>query len=300
MTQWTVTASASHVALDPGRRGTVAMSVTNLGQASDVAVFGAVPADGADLSWFTVAEPQRPVPPGGSVSYQLNIAVPAHAPAGRYAVAGRVYSANQPPEETSRTSGWILFDVGAARVAPGVQPGPPHPPRQRLWPIAVAAAVGLVVVLVLGWVVIWPWLTGKHEGVIEAEHMQVLDPEWAATDIHPHDDSASEEAHLLFPAWEPGLSLTVEFSLPASGEFDISAIRSMSPDHGTVVLTVDEKPLGEEFDGYQPEFGFTDWETVGTIELSEGPHKLTMTIQGNSANAGNFYAGLDAIRYEST
>lgn len=304
MTQWTVTAPANHVALDPHRRGAVPFTVTNAGQSPDVAVFGAVAGDGADPSWFAVADPQRTVPPGGSVSYLLTIGVPAHTAPGRYAVAGRVYSVSQPPEETSRTSGWIVFDVPAAGAPPRPSPSHPAPPQgQRWWPIAVAAAVGLMAVLVIGWTVVRPWLAEKHEGVIEAEHMEVTSEEtiFIATPVCCDDSArASGDAYLWLDAWGADQSGTAKFHMPHSGRFVISVIRAVSGESGIAVLAIDGDQLGEPFDGYQPHFGFTGWDTVGTVELDEGVHELTLTVVGQSANSGGFDAGLDAIRYEST
>jgi hypothetical protein len=309
-TQWTVVTPASRVALDAHRRGEVTVNVTNAGQNADVAVFGAVAGDGADPSWFSVADPQRPVPPGGTVQYLLNIGVPAQVPPGRYAVAGRVYSANQPPEETSRTSGWILFDVapaGAARPAPqpgpppAAPPRPPQPRRQHLLPIVAVAAVGLVAVIVLGWTVIWP-MFAKHEGVIESTDMRVLPGGIGLQHRQPccGEPSATGGTFLYLEAWQVGHSGTAEFVLPDGGRFNISAIRSTSWNNGVVLLTIDGKQVGEEFDGYaNVQLGFTDWVRVGTVELDEGPHELTMTAVGESPDAHSRNAGIDAIRYES-
>src|SRR5690349_12888764 len=96
--RWTVTPLASTVPLDKQRRGEITFVVGNIGDTTDVAVFGPVAGPDVDPSWFTVIEPQRTIGTGTSVTYQLGFAVPADTPPGRYAVAGRVYSATQPPE----------------------------------------------------------------------------------------------------------------------------------------------------------------------------------------------------------
>jgi hypothetical protein len=138
-TEWVITAAAERVDLRDGA-GETTFLVTNPSSAQDRVVFEVVAGDGADPSWLRPPEePQVLVAAGGSASFLVKIAVPAGAAAGGYWLQGRAYSADTAPEEGSRLSGRVAF-----QVMPSVKPKKPW------WPYALAAGLILVVVLVAG------------------------------------------------------------------------------------------------------------------------------------------------------
>lgn len=143
-TKWVVTTPSDRIELDEAQQGQISFTVTNPTDRVDRVAFDIVPQDGADPSWFSVDEPQRRVPAGGSVSYVMKVAIPPTASPGAYSVQGRAYSADSAPEEDS---------VLSSRLAVEVKPKAAPPPRKRFpWWIPVVAAlvvVVLVVVLVL-------------------------------------------------------------------------------------------------------------------------------------------------------
>ena len=144
-TAWNISATAERVALDAQGRAETTFTVTNSGPVDQRVVVDVVPGERADRAWFTVDEPQRIVPPGGSASFLARIAAPAGAAPGQYWLAGRAYSGDTAPEETSVLSDRVLFEV-----RPSVAPARRNP---LLWLIPVgvllAAIVGTVLFLVL-------------------------------------------------------------------------------------------------------------------------------------------------------
>lgn len=143
-TEWVITAAAERVELDAKYQGEITFTVTNPGSAQDRVVFELVLGDGAAATWFPpVEEPQRLIPGGGSVSYLVKIAVPPGSAVGTYSLQGRAYSADTAPEEGSRLSGRVAFEVRPST----------KPPQKPWWPYAVAAALVLVVLAVVGWLV---------------------------------------------------------------------------------------------------------------------------------------------------
>jgi hypothetical protein len=140
-TEWVVTTATERLDLNESRQGETTFTVTNPGDRADRAVFEVVPGDGADTAWFTVEEPQRLVRAATSVSYLMRAAVPATAAAGRYTVQARVYSADAAPEESSVLSNRVMLEVSPAKAAPR---------RRPWWPIAVAAAVVVAVLVTVG------------------------------------------------------------------------------------------------------------------------------------------------------
>jgi hypothetical protein len=77
------------------------------------------------------------VPPGGSVSYVVRAAIDPSTPPGSYSFQGRVYSADEAPEENSVLSGRVSLALA--------RPAVPAPKKRPWW---IAAVAGLVVVVV--------------------------------------------------------------------------------------------------------------------------------------------------------
>lgn len=141
---WTVSAGTDRVQLDATGRAEATFTVTNQGPTDQRMVFDVVPGETVDRAWFTVVEPQLLVSHGGSTTFLVRLTVPAGTPAGSRWFAGRAYSADRAPEETSVVSDRVAFDV-----RPSVAPVPWW--RKWWWLLALAALtlVALVVVLVL-------------------------------------------------------------------------------------------------------------------------------------------------------
>lgn len=111
---WVVTTAAPQISLDAQRAGELTFTVTNASRVPARAVFEIAAADGTDPAWFSVAEPQRLVQPGASVSVLVKVKVAADAAAGTYTVQGRVYSADEAPEEHSVLSGRVAVEIKPA------------------------------------------------------------------------------------------------------------------------------------------------------------------------------------------
>lgn len=137
MTGWQISESGASVGLDQHRQGTATFTVTNSGADDDRAVLTVTPLDGAEGEWFSVEEPQREVPSGGSAVYVVTVEVPEGAKPGSYGFQAVAYSADRDPGESSVTSRRVSFEVA--------EPEPPEP-----FPWWVVAAVVAVVLVVAG------------------------------------------------------------------------------------------------------------------------------------------------------
>ena len=145
MSNWQIGESGTAFPLDDVGRGEVTLTVTNTGPTQDRAVLTVTALDGAAESWFTIEEPQRAVPPGQSVTYLCRAELPPETAAGTYACQFVAYSADRDPSESSATSRRITVEKSV--------PAKPTP-KTPWWIFAVAAAVVLLVIRVIAWIVL--------------------------------------------------------------------------------------------------------------------------------------------------
>ncbi len=139
-TKWVVTTPGDTIELDDQRTAETTFTVTNPTTKVDRVVFDVATADGTDSGWFTVDQPQRRVPPSGSVSYLLKTVVPEGTPAGEYSLQGRAYSADSAPEEDSVLSSRLII-----KIKPKAEP---DKVTHKLPPWWVWVIAGLVVIVV--------------------------------------------------------------------------------------------------------------------------------------------------------
>ncbi|MBM0229705.1 MULTISPECIES: hypothetical protein [Micromonospora] len=298
-TEWAVVAAAGQFTLDARNSGELTFTVSNPGMAPDTVVFDVAPGEGTQRGWFTVAEPQRVVPGQGSVSFLVRLAVPPGTPPRRYDMTGFAYSANTAPEESSRSSGRVTYDVRAV-----------VPPKRAPWPwIAAAAALVLVVAGVVVWLVSRPGEqpppAAPQVVTLEAESLvggaTVESPAGAAVQVVEQknccDVTWSGGAQLFFLGLAVGDRVTVTVDIPADGTWRLSTVRTTSFDYANTIFVVDGRQVGGTFFGFTPTVVKTDWLDVGTVELSRGPHRLTLVAVSKTQGFDRYFAGVDQIRF---
>lgn len=106
----------------------------------------------------------------------------------------------------------------------------------------------------------------------------------------------SNNQHLWFRADSAGDKIEVEFDVPATGTYDVAAVLTKAPDYGIAELAIDGKPFATPFDGYEPGRVFIAPPLTGTLALTQGKHRLTMTVTGKNAASTGYLAGLDVLR----
>ncbi len=99
-----------------------------------------------------------------------------------------------------------------------------------------------------------------------------------------------------------GDSMTLSFEAPKAGTYDLSAILTKAPDYGIHTLSVDGELIGEPFDGYNSGNAgaavVTERHDYGQVELTEGTHALTFTVDGKNSASGGFFAGVDLLEFD--
>ncbi|MER5607740.1 hypothetical protein AB0F93_23430 [Micromonospora tulbaghiae] len=298
-TEWTVVAAAEQFTVDARNAGELTFTVSNPGTAPDTVVFDVAPGEGSPRAWFTVAEPQRVVPGQGSVSFLVRLAVPPGTPPRRYDMTGFAYSANTAPEESSRSSGRVTYDVRAV-----------VPPKRAPWPwIAAAAALVLVVAGVVAWLVTrgpdTPAPPQAGAVVVEAETLvsgaAVQSTTGAKAEVVAQENCCdvvwSGDAQLFFLGRGVGDRVTVQVDVPSDGTWRFSTVRTTSFDYANTIWLVDGRQVGDTFFGFSPTVVRTDEVDVGTVELTRGPHKLTLVAVSKTQGTDRYFAGVDEIRF---
>ncbi|PWR05190.1 hypothetical protein DKT68_28210 [Micromonospora acroterricola] len=297
-TEWAVVAAAEQFTLDPRNSGELTFTVSNPGNAPDTVVFDVAPGDGSQRAWFTVTEPQRVVPGQGSVSFLVKLAVPPGTPPRRYDMTGFAYSANTAPEESSRSSGRVTYEVRAVA-----------PPRRTPWPWIAAAAALVLVVVTVGIVLLTRGddpapgeprvVTVEAENLVDAAVVESPRASAATVVVQPNCCGVtwSEDRQLFFQGLAIGDQVTVTVQIPADATWRFAAVRTTSFDYANTVFTIDGNQVGGTFLGFTPKVQKTEFLDVGTVRLTKGPHRVTLLVVGKTQGTNRYFAGVDAIRF---
>lgn len=110
---------------------------------------------------------------------------------------------------------------------------------------------------------------------------------------------------LLFQGTAAGQSFTVPFTAPDTDPngitYNLGLGLTKSNDYGILAFKVDNQPLAQPFDGFNPTV-ISYYQPLGGIHLTPGQHQLTITLTGtSSATVGaRYFAGLDYLRLAPT
>jgi len=105
----------------------------------------------------------------------------------------------------------------------------------------------------------------------------------------------SNNQQLWFQSHAVGDDVTLAFTVPTSGAYDLSAVLTKAPDYGINTLSIDGHAVGQPFDGYNGNGVTTALVDDGQVALAAGQHTLTLTITGKNPSAAGYFAGIDYL-----
>jgi hypothetical protein len=147
--------------------------------------------------------------------------------------------------------------------------------------------------------------TGKVAGALEGEDLKVLSVSAGKTTVQGMSgfkaDRWSGDKQLFWTGAKPGAKLELELTVPADGEYELTAVFTTARDYAIVNTTLDGVGLGGPFDLYSADVVTSGVQTLGTRTLKAGPHTLALEIAGSNPAAVKAYmVGLDCVRLKLT
>ncbi|HUT36650.1 MAG TPA: DUF2961 domain-containing protein [Planctomycetota bacterium] len=137
------------------------------------------------------------------------------------------------------------------------------------------------------------------EGAIEAEKLPVVASDGGRGDTqHMGSFGANQwsgEAQLFFTPKAKGAYVTVELTVPKDGRYDLDLYYTKAGDYGIVQLSLDGKPVGKPFDGFNNGVIPSGKVPYGAVELKAGKHQLKLEVVGRNDASTGFYAGVDCL-----
>jgi len=108
----------------------------------------------------------------------------------------------------------------------------------------------------------------------------------------------TNDTQLLWTAEKPGNTLTLELPVVTEGLYDLVAGFTLGPDFGRFRLTLDDQPLpgGKSLELFDPRVQPAKPISLGTLPLTPGNKRLTITVIGKHRASTGCFLGLDELR----
>lgn len=139
-----------------------------------------------------------------------------------------------------------------------------------------------------------------HHGrtLLEAEALRVIESRDCALSIQsmaPWGADRWSGGRQLFCGSRPGSSVTFALPVGQAGRFRLDLSATRAPDFGTLRVFLDERLIGQPFEGYAADVTPVRSITLGTVYLAAGSHRLRFEVTGKHEASKGFYMGLDRV-----
>ena len=139
---------------------------------------------------------------------------------------------------------------------------------------------------------------GRYEGenLVNSGKAQVNGGSVAAQPMSGFGTGWSGNAQLFWGGGSPGAVLDLMLDVPAEGIYEIELHMTKAPDFGRLRIQVENKNVGERFDGYAAMVEPSGAISLGTYDLKAGARKISFMIDGKNVRSSNYFAGIDFIK----
>jgi hypothetical protein len=118
----------------------------------------------------------------------------------------------------------------------------------------------------------------------------------AVQDMSPFSDTPRWNGDKqLFATAQPKSLIGFSISVGAAGTYNFDLYATMAPDYGRLQTLADGSPLGAPVDLYAPLVLPSGKISIGTLDLSAGPHTLSFRVVGKNDASTGYSLGLDAF-----
>ncbi|MBI2302540.1 MAG: DUF2961 domain-containing protein [Armatimonadetes bacterium] len=97
------------------------------------------------------------------------------------------------------------------------------------------------------------------------------------------------------PSYRQGAFIEITANVPSDGKYEVVVRYTTSWDYARVQAALDGKPLGQPVDCWSEQVLQTKPLTLGSVDLTAGPHVLRFTAAGKNERSKGFLMGLDYI-----
>jgi hypothetical protein len=133
---------------------------------------------------------------------------------------------------------------------------------------------------------------------IEAEYFPVVaaaDCNYVIQDMDQWGRQHWSNGHQLLCYCRKGGFVEFEVGVLRAGVYTLEVRLSRAPDYGVVEVSLDGKPVGKVFDGFQDRVAAPSRVALGAVRLEAGDHRLRFTVVGRNPQATNYYLGIDCL-----
>ena len=105
----------------------------------------------------------------------------------------------------------------------------------------------------------------------------------------------SSNAQVLFENFTPGARMTLRFEVPQSAAYGVTAVFTRAPNFGIYEFSIDGRRVGDRHDAYAAAVERSQPADLGSVELAQGTHTLTLTVPDKNPASSNYFGGLDYV-----
>jgi hypothetical protein len=95
----------------------------------------------------------------------------------------------------------------------------------------------------------------------------------------------------------PGGSLVLMFAVKEPGPRDVNVYMTYAEDYGKVDISLDERRVGQTFDGFAPKVATSGPIFLGRHDLSRGAHTIEFTLVGKNEESKGTGMGVDCVSF---